>query len=111
MRLNHFNSLRSSIVLIVLYHFSILFPVQEVEEELTADSESIDALELGLSIPPGRWRKGNTHPNSDGILLRFRPKESKKSDGPQRLPQPVFGKVSYTIIQYCTLRFSATFLF
>ncbi|KAJ1530474.1 hypothetical protein ONE63_005373 [Megalurothrips usitatus] len=65
-----------------------------IEDELNADSEAIDALELNLPIPPGRWRKGNTHPNSDGILLRFCPKNTKGlENGPKRLPQPVFGMV------------------
>lgn len=66
--------------------------VKVLEEELSSDPEAIDALELDFTIPPGRWRKGNTHPNSDGILLRFCPRKSKSKDnGPQRLPQPVFG--------------------
>ncbi|XP_034251669.1 nuclear cap-binding protein subunit 3-like [Thrips palmi] len=65
-----------------------------LDEELAADPEAIDALELNMHIPPGQWRKGDTHPNSDGILLRFCPRHPKtREDGPKRLPQPVFGMV------------------
>lgn len=65
-----------------------------LDEELASDPEAIDALELNMHIPPGQWRKGDTHPNSDGILLRFCPRHSRsREDGPRRLPQPVFGMV------------------
>lgn len=69
------------------------FVPQLLDEEIASDPEAIDALELNMHIPAGQWRKGDTHPNSDGILLRFCPRMLKsREDGPKRLPQPVFGQ-------------------
>lgn len=50
------------------------------------ESDAVAADELGVELPPGRWRRGAPHPLSPCILLRFATTKDRS------LPRPGFTK-------------------
>ncbi|PSN38306.1 hypothetical protein C0J52_19161 [Blattella germanica] len=60
---------------------------EKVDEEMSVDSDEVQASEITIPIPPGKWRMGVPHPKAKCILLRFSTRTDKKQPQAEKMSE------------------------
>ncbi|XP_069703890.1 nuclear cap-binding protein subunit 3-like isoform X2 [Periplaneta americana] len=57
------------------------------ETPMNLDCDVVRASDITIPIPPGKWRKGATHPKAKCILLRFSTRTDKKQPQAEKMSE------------------------
>ncbi|PNF30903.1 hypothetical protein B7P43_G05211 [Cryptotermes secundus] len=57
------------------------------EPHINVDSDEVHASDIPIPIPPGKWRKGTSHPKAKCILLRFSTRTDKKQPQAEKMSE------------------------
>jgi hypothetical protein len=54
---------------------------------MNVDSDVVHVSNIPIPIPPGKWRKGTSHPKAKCILLRFSTRTDKKRPQAEKMSE------------------------